>query len=114
LKKENPTRINEKSGGKILKAFQDPQSWQPFCNPRRVTAGSHPKNAFWPNIFVGALFQIPIRPRRTCGLRPPKGIGPDGKSRLAGKLGPAAILNQNPIFEMASNKKATRFYLQLQ
>jgi len=29
-------------------------------------------------------------------------MGSDGKSRAAGKLGPAAILNQNPIFEMAS------------
>jgi len=26
----------------------------------------------------------------------------DGKSRFAGKLGPTAILNQNPIFEMDS------------
>jgi hypothetical protein len=38
------------------------------------------------------------------GLRPTKIIGSDGKSRSAGKLGPAAILNQNPIFEMASCK----------
>jgi hypothetical protein len=28
----------------------------------------------------------------------------DGKSSNAGKLSPAAILNQNPIFEMGSNK----------
>ena len=30
----------------------------------------------------------------------------DGKSSNAGNLGPAAILNQNPIFEMGSNKMA--------
>jgi hypothetical protein len=98
LKKGNPTRINETSGGKILQAFQDPQSWQPFCNSRPVTTRSHLKNVFWPNIFVGASFQILDIQQYACGL----------------KLGPAAILNQNPIFEMASNKKATRFYLQLQ
>jgi hypothetical protein len=43
-------------------------------------------------------FKSSIRLRRTCGL----------------KFGPASILNQNPIFEMPSNKKATRLYLQLQ
>jgi hypothetical protein len=37
LKKENPTRIDEKSGGKILNAFPDIQSRQPFRNPRPVT-----------------------------------------------------------------------------
>jgi hypothetical protein len=36
---------------------------------------------------------------------PPKYDKIDGKSRNAGKLGPAAILNQNPIFEMGFNKK---------
>jgi hypothetical protein len=35
-------------------------------------------------------------------------IRSNGKSRNAGKLGPAAILNQNPIFEMASNEKNER------
>jgi len=44
------------------------------------------KNVFWPNIFVGASFQILAILQYACGL----------------KLGPAAILNQNPIFEMAS------------
>jgi len=45
------------------------------------------KNVFWPHIFVGASFQILDNPQVACGL----------------KLGPAAIWNQNPIFEMASN-----------
>jgi hypothetical protein len=35
-----------------------------------------------------------------------------GKSRAAGKLGPAAILNQNPIFEMASISKKTGYAIQ--
>jgi hypothetical protein len=45
------------------------------------------KNVFWPNIFVGAGFQILDIQQYARGL----------------KLGPAAILNQNPIFERASN-----------
>ncbi len=49
---------------------------------------SHLKNVFWPNIFVGASFQILDIHKYASGL----------------KLGPAAILNQNPIFETASNK----------
>jgi hypothetical protein len=99
LKKENPTRINEKSGGKILNAFQDPQFRQPTCKPRPVTPGSHLKNVFWPPAFFGGIdasFQILDIQQYACGFKP----------------GPAAILNQNPIFEMASNKKATRFYRQ--
>jgi hypothetical protein len=48
---------------------------------------SYLKNVFWPHIFVGASFQILDNPRVACGF----------------KLGPAAIWNQNPIFEMASN-----------
>jgi len=44
------------------------------------------KNVFWPNIFVGASFQILDNQQVACGF----------------KLGPVAILNQNPIFEMAS------------
>jgi hypothetical protein len=44
------------------------------------------KNVFWPNIFVGAQFQILDIQQYASGL----------------KLDPAAILNQNPIFEMAS------------
>jgi hypothetical protein len=48
---------------------------------------THLKNVFWPHIFVGASFQILDIQHYACGL----------------KLGPAAILNQNPIFEMGSN-----------
>jgi hypothetical protein len=47
------------------------------------------KNVFWPNIFVGASFQILDIQQYASGL----------------KLGSAAILNQNPIFEIGSNKK---------
>ena len=54
----------------------------------RNEAISHLKNVFWPNIFVGALFQILDIQQYACGL----------------KLGPAAILNQNPIFEMPSTQ----------
>jgi hypothetical protein len=50
---------------------------------------THLKNVFWPNIFVGASFQILDILQYACGL----------------KLGPAAILNQNPIFEMGSRSK---------
>ena len=46
---------------------------------------SHLKNVFWPNIFVGTSLQILDIQPYACGL----------------KLGPAAILNQNPIFETA-------------
>jgi hypothetical protein len=45
------------------------------------------KNVFWPNIFVGASLQIFDIQQYASGF----------------KLGPAAILNQNPIFEMGSN-----------
>jgi hypothetical protein len=51
-------------------------------------ARTHLKNVFWPNLFVGASFQILNIQQYASGL----------------KLGPAAILNQNPIFEMGSNK----------
>jgi hypothetical protein len=86
----------------------------PACNRIGLTiAGNqlyamriHRKNVFWPNIFVGAAFQILDNQQVACGFRPTKGIRPGGKSRLAGKLGPAAILNQNPIFEMGSGKPA--------
>jgi hypothetical protein len=60
------------------------------------------KNVFWPNIFVGASFQILDIQKYASGLRPTRRIRSDGESSNAGKLGPAAILNQNPIFEMAS------------
>ncbi len=101
LKKANPNGINEKLGGNILKTFPDPRFWQLFCKPCPVTTISHLKNIFWPPAFfggIGASFQILDNQRVACGL----------------KLDPAAILNQNPIFEMPSNTKATRFYLQLQ
>ena len=45
------------------------------------------KNVFWPNIFVDASFQILDIQQYASGL----------------ELGPASILNQNPIFEMGSN-----------
>jgi hypothetical protein len=51
------------------------------------------KNVFWPSAFfggIGASFQILDILQYACGL----------------KLGPAAILNQNPIFEMGSKKAA--------
>ena len=47
---------------------------------------THLKNVFWPNIFVGASLQILDIQQYASGL----------------KLGPVAILNQNPIFEMGS------------
>jgi hypothetical protein len=53
---------------------------------------SHLKNVFWPPAFfggIGAAFQIIDIQQYASGL----------------KLGSAAILNQNPIFEMASSKK---------
>jgi hypothetical protein len=43
---------------------------------------THLKNVFWPNIFVGASLQILDIQQYASGL----------------KLGPVAILNQNPIF----------------
>ncbi len=63
---------------------------------------SHLKNVFWPNIFVGASFQILDTQQYASGLRPTKITGSGGKSRFAGKRGRAAILNQKPIFGMAS------------
>jgi hypothetical protein len=44
------------------------------------------KNVFWPNVFVGASFQILEIQEYSSGL----------------KFGSAATLNQNPIFETAS------------
>jgi len=66
-------------------------------------ARSHLKNVFWPNIFVGASLQILDIQQYAFGLRPTRSIRSDGESRNAGKLGSAAILSQNPIFEMASS-----------
>jgi hypothetical protein len=47
---------------------------------------SYLKNVFWPNLRVGPSFQLLEILEYACGLN----------------LGPALILNQNPIFEMAS------------
>ena len=66
-------------------------------------ARSHLKNVFWPNIFVGASLQILDIQQYASGLRPTRSIRSDGESCNAGKLGSAAILSQNPIFEMASS-----------
>jgi len=52
------------------------------------------KNVFWPDIFVGTSFQILDNQQVACGF----------------KLGPAAILNQNPIFETVS-RRGNVFYL---
>jgi hypothetical protein len=46
------------------------------------------KIGFWPNIFVGASFKILNIQQYASGF----------------KLGSAAILNQNPIFEMGSKE----------
>ena len=53
----------------------------------------HLKNVFWPPAFggIGASLQILDIQQYASGL----------------KLGPAAILNQNPIFEKASNLNPT-------
>ena len=48
---------------------------------------SHLKNVFWPNLCVGPSFQVLDILQYACGL----------------KRGPALILNQNPLFEIASN-----------
>ena len=77
--------------------------------------GTQLKNVFWPHIFVGTSFKILDIQQYASGFRPTKIMGSDGKSRSAGKRGPAArvpakplgedgILNQNPIFEMGSIK----------
>jgi len=47
---------------------------------------SYLKKVFWPKLFVDALFQILEILKYSSGL----------------KHGPAGILNQNPVFEMAS------------
>ena len=59
---------------------------------------SHLKKVFWPNICVGALFQVLDIQKYACGL----------------KLGPALILNQNPFFEMASSQPHESFWLSVE
>jgi hypothetical protein len=54
----------------------------------RSKSRSYLKKVFWPNLGVGAGFQILDRPAYACGLKP----------------GSAYVLNQNPFFEMASNQ----------
>jgi hypothetical protein len=56
--------------------------------PSATLARSHLKNVFWPPAFggIGASFQILDIQQYASGM----------------KICPAAILNQNPIFEMAS------------
>ena len=50
---------------------------------------SYLKNVFWSNLGVGPSLQFLEILEYVCGL----------------KRGPALILNQNPIFEMASNSQ---------
>jgi len=57
---------------------------------------SHLKNVFCPNLYVGASFQLLGILLYACGLN----------------IGPALILNQNPMFEMASCLKKHGFLLQ--
>ena len=61
----------------------------------------HLKNVFWPNIFVGASFPrvagFPIWSYTSCGSQ----ILDIQQYACGLKLGRAAILNQNPIFETA-------------
>ena len=63
---------------------------------------SYLKKVFWPNFFVGASFKILEILQYACVFDPQKRIRSDGESGFAWKLGPAANLNQNPFFEMAS------------
>jgi hypothetical protein len=62
------------------------------------------KMSFGPISLLVPGFKSSIRLGRTFGLRPTRRIRSDGESRNAGKLGSAAILSQNPIFEMGSDK----------
>jgi hypothetical protein len=65
---------------------------------RRIRSDGESRNAGRPTKIVWSDGES-----RSAG-RPTKIIGSGGKSSNAGKLGPAAILNQNPIFEMDSNR----------
>ena len=59
---------------------------------------THLKNVFWPNLFVGASFQIFNIQQYASGLK----LGP--AARVPAKpLGEDGILNQNPIFEKGSS-----------
>jgi len=58
-------------------------------------ATSHLKKVFWPNIFVGTRFQILNIQAYASGLKPES----------------AAILNQNPFFEMACSLAFGNFFI---
>ena len=75
-KKESASKVNP-SLTEISQAYQGKEE---------QLIRTHLKNVFWPHIFVGASFQILNNQEVACGLT----------------LGPVAILNQNPIFEMGS------------
>jgi len=61
---------------------------------------SHPKNVFWPHIFVGASFQILDNLQVACGFK----LG--AAARVPAKpLGEDGIWNQNPILVMASSER---------
>jgi hypothetical protein len=74
----------------------------PICMRELKFISSHLQNVFWPHIFGAASSQILANQSFGCVLRPTNGIRPGGKSRLAGKPGPAAILNQVRISEIAA------------
>jgi hypothetical protein len=56
------------------------------------------------NSFVGVSFQILNIQAYASGYDPQRGFDQAGSPAQRGKRGPAAILNQNCIFEMGSNK----------
>ena len=63
----------------------DDLRWDPGVH--LVVIISYLKKVFWPNLGVGAGFQILEIRQYVCGLEPD----------------PAYILDQNPFFEIASN-----------
>jgi len=62
------------------------------------------KIIFWPNLGVGAFFQVLDILEYACGLRPTKKNRSGGKSRTAGKLSSALILDKNLYFEIGYRK----------
>jgi hypothetical protein len=73
--------------------------WKPGKQPGTPWFNrTHLKNVFWPPAFIGGIgasFKILDIQQYACGF----------------KLRPAAILNQNPIFETGSSKPPTEFWL---
>jgi hypothetical protein len=61
------------------------------------------KKAFWPNLFVGASFQL-LNP--ACG-----GTSDLPRHRRGLKHSPAATLSQNPIFEVAPIASPQNIYI---